>query len=173
MKILITYYSETGNTEKVGQAIKDSLKTHDVVLSPVKKVDPNSLGSYDLLFLGSGIYAFNISRKITSLMKKASSLPEKIALFYTHESLKPWPKAFNSIKSILEAQNCQILGIFDCCGENLVEKAQEQREAMYNKMAQKEKEEAERIYLNHVKGHPNNEDLENAKNFAQEIVKKI
>ena len=173
MRILITYYSRTGNTEKIAYAFKDGLVGHEVVLSPVVKTDPNSLSSYDLLFIGSGIYAFNISRKLTSFIKKASTLPKNIALFYTHQSLKPWPNAFKSVNNIIEDQNSKILGSFDCCGDNLVDNAQEQREAMYNKMKPKEIEEAEDIYLTYVKGHPDEGDLENAKKFAQEILKEV
>jgi hypothetical protein len=65
------------------------------------------------------------------------------------------------------------LGEFDCCGENLVEKAQEQREAMYSRMKPEEKAEAERIYRNFVKGRPNENDLNDARNFAREIIQKL
>lgn len=173
LKILITYYSGTGNTEKVALAIKDGITGHEVDLFSVKDVDPTSLSSYDLIFLGSGIYGFNVSRKVTTLIKKASSIPNKMAYFYTHESQKSWPKAFLSVNKILKNYNCTILGEFDCCGENLVEKAQEQREAMYSRMTPEEKEQAENIYLNFVKGHPDQKDLENATNFAKEILMKF
>jgi len=173
MKILITYYSGTGNTEKIARAIKEGINDHAVDLFPVKDVDPTSLSSYDLVFLGSGIYGFNVSRKITSLIKKAPSLPNKMAYFYTHESQKLWPKAFLSVNKLLENHDCTVLGEFDCCGENLVEKAKEQREAMYSRMTPEEIEKAENIYLNFVKGHPNQKDLEDATDFAKEIIKKL
>ena len=89
----------------------------------------------------------------------------------THESQKSWPKAFLSVNEVLKNHDCKILGEFDCCGENLVEKAQEQREAMYSRMNPEEREKAENIYLNFVKGHPDQEDLENATNFAKDILK--
>ncbi|MCJ7651570.1 MAG: flavodoxin domain-containing protein [Candidatus Lokiarchaeota archaeon] len=53
MKILVTYYSDTGNTEKIAVAIKNGLEEQEVDLIPVKEVDPTSLNSYDLVFLGS------------------------------------------------------------------------------------------------------------------------
>jgi flavodoxin len=172
-RILVTYYTGTGNTEKVARAIRDGLNGHDVVLSPVKNVDPGTLSSYDIIFLGSGIYAFNVSRKLTTFIKKATSIPSNIAYFCTHESQKSWPNAFKSIDKLLKDYNCRILGKFDCCGENLVEKAQEQREAMYSRMTSEEKAKAEYIHLNFIKGHPDERDLENAKYFAREMLKKI
>ena len=171
LKILVTYYSGTGNTEKIARAIKGGITDHEVDLFSVNQVDPSSLSSYDLIFLGSGIYGFNVSRKVTSLIKKAPSLPPKIVYFSTHESQKSWPKAFLSVNEVLKNHDCKILGEFDCCGENLVEKAQEQREAMYSRMNPEEREKAENIYLNFVKGHPDQEDLENATNFAKDILK--
>lgn len=173
MKILVTYYTGTGNTEKVANAIKDGVTGHEVDILPVKSVDPNKLSSYDLVFLGSGIYGFNVSRKLKSLIKKAPELPSKFAYFYTHESQKPWSKAFNSVNNIIEKLNCQVLGEFDCCGENLVPKAQEQRDAMYSRLSPEERKEAEEIFLKYVKGHPNEEDLENAKKFAHSIIQKL
>lgn len=173
MKVLITYYSGTGNTKKIAHAIKEGLTDHEVDLFPVKEVNPVELGSYDLLFLGSGTYGFNVSRKITSLIKKAPSLPSNIAYFSTHESQKSWPNAFKSVNDMLKDHDCKILGEFDCCGENLVEKAQEQREAMYSRMRLEEKAEAERIYQNLVKGRPNENDLNDARNFARVIIQKL
>jgi flavodoxin len=173
MKVLITYYSGRGNTKKIANAIKEELSGHEVDLLPVKDANPAKLGSYDLLFLGSGTYGFNVSRKITSLIKKAPSLPANIAYFSTHESQKSWPDAFKSVNEILKDYDCKILGEFDCCGENLVEKAQEQREAMYSRMRPEEKAEVERIYQNFVKGRPNENDLNDARNFTRVIIQKL
>ncbi|MHA1256481.1 MAG: flavodoxin family protein [Promethearchaeota archaeon] len=52
MKILVTWYSGTGNTEKIAKAINEGITGHDVDLLPVNDVDPTSLNSYDLVFLG-------------------------------------------------------------------------------------------------------------------------
>ena len=173
MTILIAYYSDTGNTEKIANAIRDGISGYDVALKHVKDVDPLSLNKYDLVFLGSGIYAFNVNRKVTTLIKKAPELPSKFAYFYTHESKKSWPDAFNSVTKILEKNECEILGEFDCIGENLVPLAQQQREAMYSRLSPEERKQAEETFLNYVKGHPNEEDFEKAKEFAKTILNKL
>ena len=36
LKILITFFSNTGNTEKVANSLKDGLTDHDVDMIPVK-----------------------------------------------------------------------------------------------------------------------------------------
>jgi flavodoxin len=173
MKILIAYYSSTGNTEKIANAIKEGITGHDVDLLPVKKIDPNNLSSYDLVFLGSGIYAFNVSRKVTTLIKKAPNLPSSFAYFYTHESVSPWPKAFKSVNTLIEKQKCHLLGEFECCGENLVSLAQEQREARLSTLSPEERKQVEENFENYVKGHPDAKDLENAKKFAVSILDKL
>ena len=173
MKIIITYFSGTGNTEKVANAIKEGLTGHEVDLLPVKSVDPTTLDSYDLVFLGSGIYAFNASRKVMTLIKKASHLPPNFAYFYTHESLNPWPEAFKTVNDLIEKQNCKLLGEFECCGENLVPLAKQQREALQSTLSPEERKEHEENYQKYVKGHPDEQDLENAKNFAKSIVEKL
>ena len=85
MKILIAYHSTTGNTEKVAKAIKEGITGPEVDLLNVKGIDPSSLGSYDLAFVGSGIFAFNVSRKLAMFVKKIPELPPNLAYFYTHE----------------------------------------------------------------------------------------
>ena len=171
LKILITYYSGTGNTEKIAYAIKEGITGHDVDLFPVKQVDPTILSSYDIVFVGSGIYGFAINRKIMRLIKKALELPSKFVYFYTHESSNPWPDAFKSIRGILEKNNCEVLDEFECCGENLKATEEQRQAAMKNLPPEKKKEMNEHYKM--VKGRPNSKDLENAKQFAKLIIKKL
>lgn len=175
MKVLIVYYSGTGNTKKVAEAMKEGISGHDIDLFSVKDVDPASLNSYDLAFLGSGLYGFNVSRKLTGLIKKAPEYPKNVAYFYTHEAPAPgaYPDCFKSISKILGKMDCQMLGTFDCTGENLVEKAEEQRQAMRSRLPLEERKKAEDDFNNLVKGHPDEKDLENAKNFAKSIINKL
>jgi len=50
MKILVTYFSQTGNTEKIAQAIHEvSSKNHESTLKKLKKVKIEELEDYDLI----------------------------------------------------------------------------------------------------------------------------
>ena len=175
MKILVACFSTTGNTEKVAKAISEGITGHEVELLDVKGTDPISLGSYDLAFVGSGLFGFNVSRKLTTFVKKIPELPSKFAYFYTHGSPQQgaYPDCFKSVNKIIEKVNCEVVGTFDCCGENLVEKAEEQRQASRSKLPPEEKKKAEEDFQNLVKGHPDTQDLENAKKFAASIVSKL
>ena len=175
LKILVAYFSTTGNTEKVAKAIKEGITGHEVDLLDIKSADPSSLSSYDVAFIGSGLFGFNVSRKLTTFVKKAPELPPKFVYFYTHEHPQQgaYPDCFKSVNTIIEKSNCELVGSFDCCGENLVEKAKEQRESMWSRLSPGERKKSEEVWLNSVKGHPDVQDLENAKTFAALIVEKL
>ncbi|MFW9773876.1 MAG: flavodoxin family protein [Candidatus Thorarchaeota archaeon] len=175
MKILFAYYSTTGNTEKVAKAMCEGINGYEVDLLDIKNSDPKSLGLYDIAFLGSGIFAYNVSRKLTAFVKKIPELPPKLAYFYTHGTPQqnPYPDCFITVDQIKEKNNCECIGSFDCCGENLAEKAEEQRQALWSTMSSEEREKAKEDFLNLVKGHPNTQDLENAKKFAASIINKL
>jgi len=57
-KILVAYYSRTGNTEKMAQAIAEGAKEagHEVELKKVNDVKPSSLLDYDGYVFGSPVY---------------------------------------------------------------------------------------------------------------------
>ena len=48
MKILVTYYSESGNTKKLAEAIYDAIEEPGKEILPVQEVQ--SVDSYDLIF---------------------------------------------------------------------------------------------------------------------------
>ena len=101
------------------------------------------------------------------------SLKQEIESILTDPSIEISKLSRPHFNKILEEKNCKVLGEFDCCGENLVEKAQEQREAMKSRLPPEESRKIEDDYLKYVKGHPNEKDLDNAKKFTREILNKI
>ena len=63
MKIAITYYTKTGNTKKLAEAISQ------VVNVEAKTVDEPLTEDVDILFLGSAVYAAGIDGKIKEFIK--------------------------------------------------------------------------------------------------------
>ena len=172
MKILITFFSNTGNTEKVANSIKDGLTDHDVDMIPVKEVDPKTLNSYDIVFLGSGVYGSRSDKSVLSLIKKAApDLPGKLVYFCTHMSLKLYQEPFKRINTIVKEHDCEIIGQFDCVGENLGIPLETQL-GMLEKLPEDQREKAIKD-MDKMKGRPNETDLENAKNFAASLVKNL
>jgi len=172
LRILITFFSNTGNTEKVANSMKDGLTDCDVDLIPANDVDPTTLSSYDILFLGSGVYASRIDKSILNIIKMAvPELPAKFVYFCTHASLKLYQEPFKRITDIIKKHNSEIIGEFDCVGENLGIPLETQL-AMLERLPEDQREEAKKD-REKIKGRPNEKDLENAKNFAISLVKNL
>jgi flavodoxin len=174
MKILIAYHSNTKNTEKVANAIKEVFEEEgkEVTMLPAKDVDPSGLNSYDFIILGSGIYSRTIGRSIKALMKKATGLPPQIACFQTYQNETWYPKAFTkAIGKTLEKYNSTIIDEFGCWGYNLgmTDEQMAQLASSFPPEEKKRMENQRKI----TRGHPNEEDCENAKIFAKDLLKKI
>ncbi|MFX0027813.1 MAG: flavodoxin family protein [Candidatus Hermodarchaeota archaeon] len=170
MKILIAYYSQTGNTEKVAKSVYEGCKGQDVDLKPIKEVDPSSLDNYDLIFLGSGIYASRVNKALADLVAAAPKLPRKFVFFNTHASKDAYQDGFKLVKKNM-GETSEIIAEFDCCGDNIgVPEAI--RKAMLDRLPEDKRKEAEK-HQEWLKGRPNEEDLEKAKNFAQSVIEKL
>jgi flavodoxin I len=171
MKILITYYSKTGNTEKIAKSMFEALKSENVDLLAIDKVSPNSIGGYDIMLLGSGIYASRIDKSILNLIKNAPNLPPKIAYFCTHASLNLYQTPFERVNKILESSTSALVGEFDCTGDNLGIPLEKQMDMLKN-LPEVEKRIAEDS-MRKIRGHPDENDLENAKKFAESLIKHL
>ncbi len=170
LKILVTYFSQTGNTEKVARSIYEGCQGEDVDLKPIKEVDPSDLKNFDLVFLGSGIYASRVNKALSDLVAAAQELPLKFIFFSTHASKEAYQDGFKVVKKKI-AESSQIIDEFDCCGDNIgVPEAM--RKAMLERLPEDKRKEAEE-HQQWLKGRPNEEDLQNAKNFAQSVIKKL
>jgi len=167
LKILITYFSNTGNTEKVANSIKEGLFGEEINLLQIKDVDPSNLISYDLVILGSGIYASRVDKSVLNLVKNAAEFPLKFAYFCTHASLEFYQKPFYRVSKILAANGCKIVGEFDCVGDNLGIPL-EKRLEMINQLPKEQRERAKED-MQKIKGRPNQQDLENARKFGESL----
>ena len=124
------------------------------------------------MFLVSGVYASRIDKSLFTMIKKAvPELPVKCVYFCTHASLKLYQEPFKRITDIIKKHNCEIIGEFDCIGENLGIPLETQL-AMLERLPEDQKEKAKKD-KEKIKGRPNEMDLENAKNFAITLVKNL
>ncbi len=165
MKILVTYYSQSGNTEKIANAIFTELKDEDIILQKITDVDVSTLGSKDLIFIGSPVHAGAFPKQLKEFLKE---LPEntstKIASFYTYGV--PIPSFYDKFGKKVEKQvtkkGLSIIGEFCCLGEH---RALHLLEKVSPEAAEKAKIESA--------GHPDEKDINAAKLFAKEIKKKF
>ncbi|MFX1457705.1 MAG: flavodoxin family protein [Promethearchaeota archaeon] len=170
MKILITYFSQTGNTEKVAQSIYEGCRGEEAEIKPIKEVNPTTLSDYDIVFLGSGIYASRVNISLVDLIKAAPSLPPKFVFFNTHASKDAYQDGFRVVKEKI-GENSVIIAEFDCSGDN-IGIPENIRKTMLERLPLEKRKEAEE-HQRWLKGRPNAEDLDKAKKFAQTLLKKL
>ena len=179
MKILITYFSQTGNTEKIAEAIHEEVsKNNESYLKTIKKVKIKELEDFDLVFIGSACHDSDLAKPVLRFLKKIPDSPKyAIAGFYTHSTFLPegddrikklserWSgKCSQTFEELKEEKDVNFKGYFRCQG--IPSKPIEQ--FIHKAIIKDDNEWAE--FLEEVKKHPNENDMENAKKFAQVIL---
>jgi flavodoxin I len=159
MKILVTYFTQTGNTEKVARAIYGAIGAQKQIL-PIDKVkDP---GEYDIIICGFPVHAHSVPLPVEHFIKEIPS-GRKIALFATHGSLRGGELATTAIEHAASlASTLKVLGTFSCRGkvdpkiiETLIKKPEHRAWAETAKSAAV---------------HPDESDLEDARHFAKRVT---
>lgn len=162
-KILITYVSQTGNTQKIAEAIFESISKEKEIM-PLQEVD--DLEKYSLIFLGFPIHQKGPHPKAKRFLKKAKD--KKIALFVTHAAPPEAPFLGTAISKCKECViDSELVGLFDCQGElaqkvaNMLLNSNNQELQYFGKMRDT------------TIGHPNEEELNEARKFAKEMLNSI
>lgn len=92
-KVLVTYYSRSGNTEKMARMIADGLVIRDLAvdLKKVDEVDIDTLPTYDGFIVGSpnyfGTMAWPVKKFIDESVKYFKKLDGKAAAAFTSEGM--------------------------------------------------------------------------------------
>ncbi len=92
MKILVTPFSETGNTKKLAEAITGPAETaaHEVVVSSLQDANPVSLKGFDLVFVGSTCHSSDIAAPVKEWLDRTpSEATPNLAGFVTHSTTMP------------------------------------------------------------------------------------
>ncbi len=72
-KILVLYYSRTGNTEKMAKAVAEGAKTvQGVYVELSYHVTPESLSSFDAIIIGAPTYHHDMTLDIKTLFEEAA-----------------------------------------------------------------------------------------------------
>jgi flavodoxin len=167
MKILVTFWSQTGNTKKVAEAIFGAL--HEAKeIKPFDEID--TLDGFDLTFLGFPVMQFGAPVAVQKFIS-AHCEGKKIALFVTHamrsESEDPQQKAMlekEMDKCRSAFSKADLVGMFHCQGE-LSEKIA--RELLASKIPMLMQFAGMRPATT---GHPDQQELEQAGDFARKIL---
>jgi flavorubredoxin len=71
-KILILYYSRTGNTEKMANAVAEGAKNNDIEVEIAFHVDADSLDSFDAIVVGAPTYHHDMPVDFKNLFEEAA-----------------------------------------------------------------------------------------------------
>ena len=167
MKILVTYWSQTGNTKKVAEAIFEALPLEKSI-KPFNEVE--NIEGFDLIFIGFPVMQFGPPAQAKKFLATHAA-GKKIALFLTHAMLTLHEDRQQQAILEKELEKCRIacskselIALFHCQGE-LSKQISDVLMASGNPMLM---EFAGMRPL--TIGHPNQQELEHAKTFARAVA---
>ena len=135
MKFAVRYYTQTGNTKKLAEAVAGALGVEALpITEPVEE-------PVDVLFLGNSYYAFTIAPQVKAFIQKLDK--EKVGMIANFGSAAMMGSTFKKVAA--EAKRIGIPMVnqeFHCRGE----------------------------FKGLHKGRPNEQDLENAAEFARKFL---
>ena len=107
MKYAVRYYTKTGNTQRLAEAIAAELDIHAYPIS--KPIDEK----VDVLFLGNSYYAFTIDPEVRDFVSKLSK--DKVINFGTAAMMK---STYKKVRSVADTVGIPVLDKeFHCKGE--------------------------------------------------------
>ena len=134
MKIAIRYYTKTGNTKKLAEAIGSAINVEP------KTVDEPLTEDVDILFLGSAVYGAGISGEIKKFIANIDVNVGEVVNFSSAALIE---STYKQVKGEVEAKGLKMSeDEFHCRG----------------------------AFKFVHRGHPNEEDLKNAQEFAKRII---
>ncbi len=162
MKALVTYYSVTGNTEKLARAIYEAIHV-DKELLPIQEI--KSTKGYDIIFVGFPVQAHSVPAKLIPFFRGLTA-GQNVALFCTHGSLRGGQLPKQALEHAVGlATGAKIVGAFGVRGrvsEKVIDALMKQVE--------------HRAWAEEAQGadeHPNETDLTDGKEFARGVLAKI
>jgi len=157
--ILVAYYSLTGNTRMVAEAVYEALPQSKTI-QPISEV--KSVAGYDLLFIGFPVQSHSVPYKVERFLE---GIPggTKIALFSTHGSVTGSRLSREAIEhAAVVASHARLISTFSCRGKV----SPEALEAM----SRSPEHEAWVDMAASANPHPTEDDLADARAFARWVL---
>jgi flavodoxin len=164
MKALVTYYSQTGNTEKLARAIYEAIPIHvEKELLPVQ--DVKGTAGCDIIFVGFPVHSHSVPARLLPFFK---SLPggQNIALFCTHGSLRSGQLPRQALEHAIGlSDGSKVVGTFSARGRvdaQIIDSLMKQAE--------------HRAWAEEAQGadeHPTEADLADGREFARSVLAKV
>ena len=149
MKSIVIYFSQTGNTEKVAQAIQTGVEqvAGQCDIAKIKDANPKRLYDYDMIGIGSPLFEVV---NVWQFMKRLRGVGGKhVFLFCTHGSSPHGGNFFYDSYKKLKHSGVTIIGSADWYGDCYL---------------------LHHTYPYPSKGHPDEIDLKEAEDFGRDMV---
>ena len=170
MKVLVTYFSQSGNTEKIANAIwEEASQANEADLKKLEDVGSEDFAGYDFIFIGSPLHSANLAVPVKEFLTSIKAVSgQKMAGVITHFA-PVYPdqdmEGFTEpIKAACKEKGIEYKGCFDCQGA-LTESL---HETVQKKLSLNDEQWADMV--KQMTGHPNKEDEANAKAYAKEVL---
>ena len=156
MKVLVAYYSETGNTEKVARAIYEGLGFVEKKLASIK--DSPRSAQFDVIFVGFPVQNHSVPAAVEKFLKRIPA-GKRVALFATHGSLRGGELAVTAFYyAVSLTANKTVLGTFGCRGKV--------RPKMLEALMKRPQDKFWALEAQSASGNPDEGDLEDARKWA-------
>ena len=182
MKILVGYFSESGNTKRIAEAIGEeaTIGGHEVSVQPVGAVDENQMEGYEVFFVGSTCHSSDLAVPVKQFLGRIPDAGKfKLAGFATHSTVMPegdgWQKEMyerwagrcpTTFETAAKEKGIDLLGFFHCQGA-----PSPQIEAfIHDTVIPDEEQWAE--YIEDARKHPTANDIEAAREFTRSALAK-
>lgn len=160
MKVLVAYFSETGNTEKLAKAVFEAVEASEKEILPVQEV--TGVDGYDVVFIGFPVQSHNVPGKVEAFAKKLAD-GQKVAYFATHGSMRGGELAVTAFYHALNiAKNAVVLGTFGCRGKV--------KQKIIDGLMEKIEHRAWAQEAQSAAGHPDEADLEDARDWVERMI---
>ena len=86
MKVLVSYFSQSGNTEKIAKGIwEEASQANEADLKKLEDVRAEDFAEYDFIFIGSPLHSANLAAPVKEFLTNIQAgSGQKMACFITH-----------------------------------------------------------------------------------------
>ena len=113
MKSIVIYYSQSGNTEKIAQAVAAGL---GIKASKLEDINPDTLKNYDLIIIGSPVHGGAPNKKVTKFISQMPNMPGKKGALFCTKSIAGDKPAIATMRKGIEAKGMRFAGSYCAVG---------------------------------------------------------
>jgi flavodoxin len=172
MKVIITFYTQTGNTEMLADsAYKELSQDSEVTIKNIEDTSASDLSGCDVVIISSPIHGGGLAAPVQQFLASLPTAPGyKLAALITHLSAvyqtAQFERGLSTLVETCDQKDIDYLGYYDCQGKlaakirPIVQKGQGMSDDEF------------KHFIDELDKHPTPEEVAGAATFARELVAK-